>query len=93
MSKDNLNYKRIEGTVRGFSNHRRVQIIELLSKKPELSVVEISDLLKVNFKTTSQHITRLALAGLVMKRSDRTSIRHKLTSRGEDVLKFCRTLE
>jgi len=93
MSKNNnLNYRRIERTVKGFSNHRRIQIMDLLFKKPELSVAEISDLLKINFKT-SQHITRLAFAGLIMKRSDGTSIRHKLTPLGESVLKFCRTLE
>ena len=48
MSKNNnLNYRRIERTVKGFSNHRRIQIMDLLFKKPELSVAEISDLLKI----------------------------------------------
>ena len=93
MNKDKPNYRKIERTVRGFSNHRRIQIIDLLSKKPELSVAEISDLLKINFKTASQHITRLAIAGLIMKRSDGSSIRHKVTPLGQNVLKFCRILE
>ncbi len=88
-----INYHKIERAVRGSSNHRRIQIIYLLNKKPELSVVEIADTLKTNFKTASQHITRLAIAGAVMKRSDGSSIRHKLTPRGENILKFCRTLE
>jgi len=87
------NYRKIEKIVRGFSNHRRIQIMDLLLKNPELSVVEISDFLKINFKTASQHITRLSFAGLIMKRSDGSSVRHKLTQRGQDVLKFCRILE
>ena len=93
MNKSGFNYHRIEKIVRGFSNHRRIQMMDLLLKSPELSVVEIADTLEINFKTASQHITRLAVAGIVMKRSDGPSIRHKLTPRGEKILKFCRTLE
>lgn len=87
------NYKQLERLVRGFSNHRRIQILEHLAKHAELSVLEISQRLKINFKTASQHVQRLALAGLVLKRSDGHSIRHKLSQRGLQVLKFCRTIE
>lgn len=88
-----MNYRRLEKIVRGFSNHRRIQILELLKKEPELFVWEISDKLNINFKTASEHIRRLAAAGLIVKRSQAASVRHKLTSRGELVLKFLRTLE
>jgi Mn-dependent DtxR family transcriptional regulator len=88
-----LNYRQLERVVRGFSNHRRIEILELLEKIPELSVVEISEKLKINFKTASEHIRRLAIAGLVIKRSAGASVRHKLTERGELILKFLRTLE
>ena len=86
-------YRQLERIVRGFSNHRRIQILELLNKKPELSVLDVSERLKVNFKTTSEHIRRLAISGLVMKRSKGASIRHRLTERGINILKFLRTLE
>ena len=79
--------------VRGFSNHRRIEIMELLKKSSELSVDEIATTLKINFKTASEHIRRLAIAGLVLKRSEGNSVRHKLTSRAEAILKFLRTLE
>ena len=88
-----LNYRQLERVVRGFSNHRRIEILELLEKIPELSVVEISEKLKINFKTASEHIRRLTIAGLVIKRSAGASVRHKLTERGELILKFLRTLE
>ena len=45
------------------------------------------------FKTISEHIRRLAIAGMVIKRSDGNSVRHKVTKNGEKVLKFLRTLE
>ncbi len=67
--------------------------MELLSKSPELSVMEISDKLKINYKTGADHIRRLALSGIVMKRNDNNSVRHALTNDGKSILKFLRTLE
>jgi len=89
----NRNYKRLERIIKGFANHRRIQILELLKENPELSVFEISDSLNINFKTASEHIRRLAIAGLVMKRSSGLNVRHKLTDLDAAILKFLKTLE
>ena len=86
-------YRTLERLLRGFSNHRRIQIMEVLHKTPELSVAELAQLLRINYKTAADHLRRLAIAGLVLKKSDSVSIRHKLTPRAEFVLKFLRTLE
>jgi predicted transcriptional regulator len=88
-----MQFRKLERLVRGFSNHRRIEIMELLHRKPELSVFEISNELGVNFKTVSEHIRRLTHAGLVMKRSEGAAVRHALTPHGVQVLKFLRTLE
>ena len=90
MKKD---YRKLERTIKGVANHRRIQILELLKDHPELSLQEISETLNINFKTASEHLRRLAIAGLIMKRSDGASVRHKLTSRGSSILNFLRTLE
>jgi len=79
--------------VRGFSNHRRLQILELLKREPELSVEDISERLNIGYQNTSDHIRKMAIAGLVMKRNEGTAVRHKLTPRGESILVFCKTLE
>jgi predicted ArsR family transcriptional regulator len=79
--------------VRGFSNHRRIEMLILLSKESELSVFEISEKLRINYKTAAEHIRRLAIAGLVLKRNDDKSVRHALTSRAKVILRFLRTLE
>ena len=89
----NKNYQQLERVVRGFSNHRRIQIMDLLQRFPEKSVIEIANELHINFKTASEHIRRLAITGLLVKRSDGVSIRQRLTSRGTLILKFLRTLE
>ena len=54
---------------------------------------EISERLDINFKTGSEHIRRLAIAGLVIKRHAGNNVRHKLTESGLAILKFLRTLE
>lgn len=87
------NYRRIERTVKGFANHRRLQILDLLNKEPELSVEDIAERLDIGYENASDHIRKLAVAGLVMKRSDGTSVRHKLTPRAESILVFCKRLE
>jgi predicted transcriptional regulator len=85
--------RELERIVKGFANHRRLQILELLNRSPELSVQEISENLKSDFKNISAHINKMAISGLLMKRNDIHSVRQKLTNRGIKVLKFVRTLE
>lgn len=92
MSKK-LEYRKLERIIKGFANHRRMQILAVLDKEPGLSVQEISDRVKSEMKNISAHITKLAVAGLLIKRSDSKSIRHKLTKRGIFILKFVRMLE
>ncbi|MEW5805359.1 MAG: winged helix-turn-helix domain-containing protein [Patescibacteria group bacterium] len=93
MAEEIKNFRQTERIVKGFANHRRIQMMELLAKQPELSVDEITRELNINYKTAAEHIRRLAIAGLVMKRSDGVSVRHKLTPRGQTILVFLRKLE
>ena len=88
-----LKTRRLERIVKGYANHRRIQIMELMEKEPELSLAEISAKLKVNIKTASEHIRRLAIAGLVLKRNRANNVLHKLSPQGSSILKFLRKLE
>jgi len=90
---DGGTYRKIERIVKGFANHRRVQILDLLKHAPELSVDEISERLNIGYENASDHVRKLAIAGLVMKRYEGTSVRHKLTERGEAILVFCKKLQ
>ncbi len=67
--------------------------METLRDHPELSVDEVARRLKINYKTASDHLRRLAIAGLALKRNHAASVRHKLSHLGEVILKFLRTLE
>lgn len=93
MQKRKLEYRRLERIIKGFSSHRRLEILELLKREPESSVEDISKKLSMGYKNTSDHIRRMAIANLIMKRNDGPAVRHKLTPLGESILVFCRTLE
>lgn len=88
-----LNYKKLEKVVKGFANHRRLEVIELLSKYPNLSVDQISQNLDVNFATISDHVRKLADAGIVEKRYKGQMVLNKLTKKGKDIMIFCKILE
>lgn len=85
--------KKQERILKGAANHWRIKIMMLLRDEPELSLAEITENLKINFKTASEHVRRLAIAGLVLKRYEGNFVRHKLTSTAESILKFLRILE
>ncbi len=85
--------RQLERIVRGFSNHRRIEMLKLLDKMPELSVFEISAALHTDFKNAAQHAQRLAIAGLVLKRNEGPAVRHALSPLGKQVLRFLKTLE
>ena len=87
-----ISAKKLERVIKGFANHRRLQIIEMLKDTPELSVEEIAERLKTNYENTSDHIRKLAIAGLVLKRQEGTAVRHKITERAKAVLSFCKNL-
>ena len=83
----------MERLVKGFANHRRLEILDLLKRNPELSVEEISDRLKIGYENASDHIRKLAIAGLVLKRPAGLDVPQKPTPRAHHVLRFCKTLE
>ena len=88
----NLSTKKLERIIKGFANHRRLQVIVLLKESPELSVEEITERLHMRYENTSDHIRKLAIAGLVLKRYEGTTVRHKLTERAHTVLSLCKKL-
>ena len=83
----------MERIVKGFANHRRLEIMDLLKREPELSVEEIAEMLNIEYQNTSDHVRKLAIAGLVLKRNEGSAVRHKLTPRAESILVFCKRLE
>ena len=88
-----MNTKRLQKIVKGFSNHRRIQIMELLRKYPDLSLSDIATRTKINIKTVSEHTKRLEHADLIEKNYRGRDVSHKLTQLGKNILTFLRKLE
>ena len=86
-------FRQLERVVRGFANHRRIEVMDLLESDAELDLREIARRCAINYKTASEHLRRLAVAGLVTKRAKGTHVLHILSHRGKKVLMFLRTLE
>jgi DNA-binding transcriptional ArsR family regulator len=88
-----LKPRQIEKIAKGFANHRRYQMMELIYSEPEISLQDVASKLKINVKTASEHLRRLTIAGLVLKRNRSFNVLHKLSPQGYTILKFLRKLE
>ena len=86
-------WRRLERVVRGFSNHRRLQMLHMLKATPEQDVLSLASACGINFRTASAHTIRLVRAGLVLKRSKGRQVLHAISPRGKAVLAFVRSLK
>ena len=78
--------------MKGFANHRRIEIMETLDASPGLSLTEISQELGIDFRTAEEHTSRLVASGVAGKYPQGRNVRHYLTKLGKEVLTFVRTL-
>ncbi len=84
----NKSSKQMERHIKGVANHRRIDILFTIAKNEGITVHEIADTLKCNFKTISEHTRRLAQAGLVDKKYQSQSVTHSLSPYGKVLHKF-----
>ena len=80
--------KQLERHFKGLANHRRVDILVLVSKNPGITVDGISERLNCNFKTISEHIRKLVQAGLINKKYKGTAVAHSLSPYGQKFIRF-----
>jgi DNA-binding MarR family transcriptional regulator len=85
--------KQLERYFKGVSNHRRIQILDLLYRSPGASLEEIARTLDANLKTISEHTRRLQLAGLINKKYVGNMVSHELSPYGKKMLRFLNSFE
>src|SRR4051812_4170466 len=85
--------RQLERVVRGFSNHRRIQMLMLVAATPELDVFTLARTCGVDVRTASEHTQKLVRGGLLRKRSEGRRVLHTVSPRGADVLRFLRSLK
>ena len=80
--------RQLERHLKGVANHRRIEILFLVANEERISVEGISSNLRCNFKTISEHVRRLTQAGLVEKKYEGNSVKHRLSPYGHIFINF-----
>jgi len=83
--------KQLERHFKGLANHRRLDIIFLVSKNPGITVDGITGKLNGNFKTIADHTQKLVQCGLVDKKYSGRAVSHTLSPYGKKFLSFIKT--
>jgi DNA-binding MarR family transcriptional regulator len=83
--------KQMERHMKGVANHRRIEILFLVSSQKGITVDEIAKRLNVNFKTLSEHVRRLVQAGLIRKEYRGRTVTHELSPYGKIIYNFLKT--
>lgn len=80
--------KQIEKHLKGIANHRRIDILLLISQGRGMILDDIASALRCNFKTISGHTSKLVSAGLVDKNYNGRAVSHSLSPYGKIFVKF-----
>jgi len=84
--------EKLELITKGFANKRRIAILHMLSKNPDLDVESISEKLDLGYKATSEHLRKMYIAELITKEYEGYYTLHKLTPRGKQITSFLNRL-
>jgi len=84
--------RRLASIAKGFANPHRINILYMLEKEDGLSLSEIVDKLRINFRTASEHSKKLVNAGLIKKSYYANTVQHTLTPLGQSVVSFLKIL-
>jgi len=85
--------KQLERYFKGLANHRRLEILILVSENEGITLDEIAKRLNCNFKTVSEHTRRLLQAGLLRKDYQSRAVCHSLSPYGRMFLEFMSKIE
>ena len=84
--------KQLERHFKGVANYHRIDMLVLINKQPEITVDQIASILKLNIKTTSQHLIKLNHAGLVNKKYEQNTMTQSLSPYGKKFITLINSL-
>jgi DNA-binding transcriptional ArsR family regulator len=85
--------KQLERYFKGVANHRRLEILKVVAQNQGISVEEIAEELKTNFKTISGHTHNLTQAGLINKKYQGRRVLHYLSPYGRIFYNFIKKFQ
>ena len=80
--------KQLERHFKGIANSKRIDILLLVSANPSITLIEITERLKTNIKTTSEHTRRLVDAGLLNKKYNGHTVEHTVSPYGKKIVEI-----
>ena len=88
---DSKKLRTLERVFKGVANKKRIEILNVISQNPDFNLDDIAKRLKRNYHTTSEHIRRLRVAGLINDRYKGKSKSFELSPFGKKVLEIIDT--
>jgi predicted transcriptional regulator len=85
--------QQLERHFKGMANHWRIDILLLIDKNDGISVDQITQEVKGNFKTISQHTRYLVQAGLLRKKYQGRQVIHSLSPYGKNFVNFIKSFK
>lgn len=86
-------YYDLEKILKGVSNHRRIEMLELVSGSPGLSTEEIIEKLGINYQTGALHVRKLVQSGLLSAYRDGNFMRHEVSGHGRSIMELLKKLK
>jgi len=85
--------KALEKVARGFSCHRRIQILQVLDQSEEaLPLWQIASACGAAINPIGEHVRRLYVAELISKKTRKREVLHDLTPLGRKVVSFLKSI-
>ena len=86
-------FYRLEKIFKGIANHRRIEMLYLISRRSNLSVEDIVSKLDINYQTGSSHLRKLVKAGLVNGVKQGRRVEYVLSPYGDIIITFLKKLK
>ena len=83
----------MERHLKGVANHRRIEILLIISKNNGITLEDITEILNANEKTIGEHTRRLYQAGLINKKYKARYVEHSLSPYGKEFVKFLKSFQ
>jgi len=83
--------KQLERYFKGVSNHRRLEILILVARTPNISLGKIAEATDCDIKNICQHTQKLVHAGLLNKKYIGRMVGHSISPYGRKFITFMKS--
>jgi len=80
--------KALERQFKELSNAKRIKILLLLESEPGMTLSSIAIRDNINIKTAAEHLRRLNVAGIILKKSNGRCVNHYLSNSGHKIVEM-----